>query len=205
VNALRGRFDEARSLGAEAAQIYRELGLKLLVAGMTNNRGPIELLAGDPVAAERTLRDGYDGLDEMGNKAFLSTVAGHLARALYEQGRYDEADHYAATCSDAAAPDDVVSQILWRSVRAKVLARQGEREKAEQLARAAVRLAETTETIELRGDTLFDLAEVFDLAGRRGQAIHHAREALRLYEEKGVVPSIRRVRSFLAAEPAARS
>jgi len=205
VNALRGRFDEARSLGAEAAQIYRELGLKLLVAGMTNIWGPIELLAGDPVAAERTLRGGYDGLEEMGDKAFLSTVAGRLAGALYEQGRYDEADHYAATCSDAAAPDDLVSQILWRSVRAKVLARQGEREEAEQFARAAVRLGETTEAIELRGDTLSDLAEVVDLAGRRDEAIHHAREALLLYEQKGVVPSIRRLRSFLAAQPTGRS
>jgi class 3 adenylate cyclase/tetratricopeptide (TPR) repeat protein len=204
LKALRGRFDEARSLGAEAAEIYRELGLRLLVAGMANIWGPIELLAGDPVAAESKLRAGYEGLEKMGEKGYLSTVAAHLARALYEQGRYDEADHFAAVCRDVAADDDLVSQILWRSVHAKILARRGEHEEAEMLARAAFHIAEATEAIEKRGDTLFDLAEVLDLAGRPDEAVLHAQEALRLYEQKGVVPSIRRVRSFLAAEPAAR-
>jgi class 3 adenylate cyclase/tetratricopeptide (TPR) repeat protein len=204
-NALRGRFDEARSQGAEAAQIYRDLGLRLLVAGMANNWGPIELRAGDPVAAERTLREGYDGLEQMGEKGYLSSVAGHLARALYEQGRDDEAARYATICCDTSAPDDLMSQMLWRSVRAKLLARRGEHEEAEILARDAVRLAEATDAIETHADTLFDLAEVLELAGRPDAAVLSANEALRLYEQKGVVPSIRRVRSFLASNAAARS
>ena len=127
---------------------------------------------------------------------------GHLAR----DGRdYDEADHYAATCSDAAAPDDLVSQILWRSVRAHRCSPGRARAKRPSSLRAPRSVCRDDGGDRVRGDTLFDLAEVFDLAGRRDEAIHHAREALRLYEEKGVVPSIRRVRSFLAAEPAARS
>ena len=205
LNARRAQFDEARRQGAEAAQIYRELGLQLLVAGMANLWGPIELLAGDPVAAEATLREGYVGLERMGEKGYLSTVAAHLARALYAQGRYEEADHFAAICSDAAQPDDLMSQVLWRAVRAKILAHQGEHEAAETLARDAARLAEATDEIETRGDTLFDLAEVLELARRPDEAVLSAQEALRLYEQKGVVPSIRRVRSFLTAEPAARS
>jgi tetratricopeptide (TPR) repeat protein len=205
LNARLGRFDEARRLGDDAAQTYRELGLQLLVAGMANVWGPIELLAGDPVAAEATLREGYDGLEQMGEKGYLSTVAAHLARALYAQCRYDEADHFAAVCSDTSVPDDLMSQILWRSVRARIFARQGEYEEAEILARAALRLAEATDAIETHADTLFDVAEVLELAGRPDEAVLSAQEALCLYEQKGVVPSIRRARSFLASKAAARS
>jgi class 3 adenylate cyclase/tetratricopeptide (TPR) repeat protein len=205
LNARRARFDEARRQGGEAARIYRELGLELLVAGMANVWGPIELLAGDLVAAEAVLREGYEGLEQMGDKGYLSTVAGHLARALYTQGRYDEADEFATICAGTAAPDDRVSQIQWRSVRAKLLARQGEHGEAEMLARAAIRLAESTDQVETRGDTLFDLAELLELAGRPDEAVVRAQEALRLYEQKGVVPSIGKVRAFLAAEAATRS
>ena len=53
-------------------------------------RGPLaqfagwaELLAGDPEAAERELRAGYDVLSDIGEVAWLSTVAAILGEAVY--------------------------------------------------------------------------------------------------------------------------
>ena len=44
LKGMRGEFEEARALAASARQTYRELGLRLAVAGLTQVSGPLELL-----------------------------------------------------------------------------------------------------------------------------------------------------------------
>src|SRR3712207_2132567 len=51
--AMRGRFDEARDEYARAKAIYHELGLMVALGGLAKIGAELELLAGDPVAAER--------------------------------------------------------------------------------------------------------------------------------------------------------
>ena len=65
--------------------------------------------------------------------------------------------------------------MLWRQVRAQVLARRGEHAEAEQLAREAVSLAEETDMLNFHGNALADLAEVYALAGRTEDARDAAR------------------------------
>jgi predicted ATPase/class 3 adenylate cyclase len=206
LEAMRGHFAEARRLARRSSSIYEELGLKLWAAGMANVWGPIELLAGDPVAAERELRRGYEGLERLGEKSYLSTMAGHLADALCELGRYEEADRMAAVSAEAAGAGDLISQILWRTSRARVLAHAGELEAAETVARDAVDIASTTDALETRGDALLALAEVLRVAGRPDDAASVVREALHLYEQKGVLPAVEKARALLseAASSAAR-
>ena len=55
--------------------------------------GLVEMLAGDPAAAERELRTGMDELERMGEQGVLASVAASLARAVYEQGRGDDEKH----------------------------------------------------------------------------------------------------------------
>ena len=62
-------------------------------------------------------------------------MAHALSNAVYIQGRYEEAEQLTLECEDASRPNDVHSQILWRSMRAKALAQRGELQAAEQLAR----------------------------------------------------------------------
>jgi class 3 adenylate cyclase/tetratricopeptide (TPR) repeat protein len=200
LNSMRGQFEEARRLADGARAIYEALGLELWVAGMANCWGPIELLAGDPVAAERELRKGYEGLERIGEKAYLSTVAGYLAEALYQQARYEEAARFAGISRETAGADDLVSQILWRTTDAKVLARQGAFDEAEAVARDALRLVVPTDATATHADTLLGLAEVLRLAGRRNEALPLVEEALDLYEQKGVLPSVERTRALLAGE-----
>ena len=54
----------------------------------------VELLAGDPAAAERVARAGYESLAQLGEKGYLSGLAPRLARAICLQGRYQEAEHF---------------------------------------------------------------------------------------------------------------
>ena len=51
----------------------------------------VEMLAGDPAAAEREIRPECEMLEGMGETYFLSTMAAMLARAVQEQGRDEEA------------------------------------------------------------------------------------------------------------------
>src|SRR5439155_15327009 len=112
--------------------------------------GWIELAAGDAPAAERELRAGYDALKEIGELSWLSTVAGILAEAVYAQGRRDEADAFARESEESAGTEDVYSQVLWRCVRAKVLAHAGKPDEGERLAAEAVALVETSDFLHLR-------------------------------------------------------
>ena len=95
-----------------------------------------------------------------------------------------------------AAREDVVTQALWRGVRAKIRAGAGELDEADALAREAVRLIEPTDLLTDRGDALLDLAEVLRLGGRATDAEAAARGGLELYERKGNLVSAARARSW---------
>ncbi len=199
VNGMRGEFDRARELLARARQIQLELGMRLqAAAGGSMMAGLVESLAGDHAAAENHWRWGYNVLDELGEKGYLSTVAGYLAGAIYEQGRYADAERMAQSGRDAAATDDLSTQILWRGVMAKVFARRGQLERAEALAREAVALAEASDFSQQHGDALLCLAEVLRLARRDEEARPLGEDALDIFERKGDLASARKSRALLA-------
>ncbi len=199
--AMRGRFDEARRLRAEASAVLDELGLSTERAGTYQMEAAIDLLAGDAAAAAELLRRGCEFADRVGETGYLSTTAAVLAEALYRQGRDAEAFEATALSERTAAVDDFASQVGWRSIRAKVLARRGELEEAEALARAALTLVGGTDYIGMHGDTLLDLAVVLKAAGKSGEAAAAAGQALALYERKGNVVSARHVRAWLSELP----
>ena len=99
------RFDIARESVSRAAALYDDPGLKVMGANPVQNSGFIEMLAGDPVADEA----GYELLDDMGERGFLSTIATLMADALYDQMRFGEAEHFTHVSEEAAALDGVMS------------------------------------------------------------------------------------------------
>src|SRR5713226_844613 len=195
LSAMRGSFAAGRELFARGISILEELGLKLRMATRRTVSGAIELLAGDPAAAERELRWGYDRLEAMGEKIDLPGIAGQLAEALYRQGRYDEADRFADI---GAQVGPAAIRIRYRNPRAKLLARRSQFERAESLAREMVRLAEGDDNLNSHGHTLMDLAEVLCLAGHSDAAGPVVKQAIALYERKGNVVSAARARTLLA-------
>jgi class 3 adenylate cyclase/tetratricopeptide (TPR) repeat protein len=196
--AMDGRFDQAREAYTKSREVLDELGWRFHAALTSLDSGAVEMLAGDPVAAERELRMDYETLNEMGERDYMPTTAALLAEALYEQGRFDDAESFARISETFAASEDVTSQFLWRCVRAKVAAQRGE-PAAETLALEALELTEKTEELESQAQVFMDLAEVLELSGRGDAAVPHLREALARYDAKGNVVSAARARERLDA------
>jgi predicted ATPase/class 3 adenylate cyclase len=194
LHAMAGRFELARSLFATSNAVFEDLGLTLNAA-TSHNEAVAELLAGDAAAAETSLRSGFEALKEMGEQAFLSTTAAFLARAVFEQRRIDEAEDLAQLSAKLTASGDLLTQVLWRGVQARVLARRGRLEDAEALAREAVSLSAQTDFLVHRGDALVDLAHILVDSGRTADAAVAAAEGLHLYEKKGNLVAARKIRS----------
>jgi len=188
LEAMLGHFDAARDLIGRARALAEELGLEAtLAAQVTTGVGEIELLAGDPEAAERELRPACETLERIGELGYLSSAAPPLADALYLQGRDDEAFLVTERWDPKrlTVPEDVDAQVGWLRVRAKLLARRGDFEAAERLAREATARTARTDFLDLHARAVADLAEVLRLAGRSEESAAAVQEAIRLYEQKG--------------------
>ena len=97
----------------------------------------VEFLARDPVAAAQAARASCEALQSAGDRAYLATRATQLAEALYLTGELVEAERWSRLAQDSGAADDVPTQFMWRSVTAKLRAKQGNSETALALAREA--------------------------------------------------------------------
>jgi class 3 adenylate cyclase/tetratricopeptide (TPR) repeat protein len=188
VYAYAGRFTDARAAVARARSMFAGFGAKFAWAECAIPAGEIELIAGDPAAAERYLREGFEAFQAMGERGFLGTIAGLLAEALYAQGRLNEAQGLTEEAEALAVPDDFDAQARWRAARAKVLARRGQFPAARQLIEDAVALISPTSYEVLKAQTLMAKAEVNRLAGARDQAEASLRAALRIYQDRRATP-----------------
>jgi tetratricopeptide (TPR) repeat protein len=196
--AMEGSFDEARSILERARRTYDEFRLEMYAHGIALQRSFVEFAASDLTAAEHVLRESCDRFRAMGETGYLSTNVGYLGQALYRLGRYDEADEAARESQDLTQKGDAASETLWRSLRAKVLARRGRPDEALPLAREAIAWAETTDSIQAIGDAYADYAEVLRLAERDAEAVEALEHALELYVQKGHQPFAERTRAELA-------
>src|SRR5579864_8154425 len=186
--AMRGDFDRARGLWARSRQLYEELGLQHRRASRSLVPATIELLAGDPIAAERELRIGYDTLAAMGETWVRATIAAYLAAVLAELGQSDEAVAFTRESEANASDDDVVTQVVWRGARARALAGV-DRAGAVALARDAVERALATDFLDLRAGAYLALAAVAEPDA--------AALAVAEYERKGNVVGAARARALV--------
>ncbi len=195
---MSGQTDLGRDLYGRSEAIYRDLGLRLLVAAQATLTGWSELVAGDVETAERLLRTGYAELEELGERGLLSSTAAELGRVLCEKGSYDEADRLAATSEELSGPGDAFNASLIAAVRARVLAARGDLDAAFGAAQEAVARAIGGDCLELTADAYRALADARRAAGQSEEAEAALRDALGLYEEKGNVVAAERVRQALA-------
>ena len=198
--AMLGRFDEAREILADSRSVLADRGAGIPL-GTTFGIDSVEVerWAGDLAAAAEFGAEGCRVLDQVGEHSILSTAAGLLGQALYALDRLDEAVAWADRARDLGASDDAVTQMLWRQVNAKVLARRGELGAAERLAHEALAVCEKTDFLDAKGDVYTDLAEVLSLAGKSQEAAEALEQALALYERKGNLVMAARTRDRLEA------
>jgi tetratricopeptide (TPR) repeat protein len=199
LEAMRGRFDDARRLVGEAEAKYLELGQTLNAVDHCGFIGAaIEILAARPETAEERLRRAAEACIAADETALLSTRGAQLADVLYVQGRYEEAGEWLGVAREHAAANDLDAQMRVRSVEAKLQARSGSFVDAEDAARAAVALSDQSDALNDRAQVSLDLAEVLRLAGRQDEAREPTAAAVALYERKGNAVAADRARSLLA-------
>jgi hypothetical protein len=195
LHAMRGQFELAERLLEQANETLHQLGS--LHSSVPHIEPLVRLLAGEPALAERLLRAGIETLASMNAGDLLATTTAMLAQAVYAQGRVGEADELCRVAAHAAATDDIVTQVIWRGVKAKTLAGEGLCDQAEALAREAVALVEPTDLLSHHGDAMLDLAEVLRTCSRTDEYHGVVQTALSLYENKGHAAGAARAGSLL--------
>jgi tetratricopeptide (TPR) repeat protein len=177
LEAMQAQFEKARASVSSAQRIADELELQVRKGMCREYAGRIELLAGDPEAAERELRAGYDLLGSLGESAFRASIGESLAEALYQLGRF-------AQGAAALGDDDPATDAL----RGKILACMGDLERGEHLARRAVESLKTFDYLDARAKAPMGLAAVLRLAERFPEAVgrhHRCNSSLRAEGEHG--------------------
>lgn len=194
--AMLERADEAAEQLARGHALMEQLGEWIWVD--TWHKAAIHLWEGRASVAEDEIRPAYEALKRLGERSHFSTMAHALAAAAYMQGRYDEAEQLTHECEAVSGPNDVYSGIIWRSTRAKVLARHGRQAEANALAAEAVSLAFAGDFYVGTAEALMDLSEVHELAGHAEAAADAIEQALEFHALKGNLLAARRARRRLA-------
>src|SRR5262249_17361144 len=201
-----GRFADARAALQRSQSILAGSGARFDWAVRSIQSGRIEMIAGDPAAAEQNMTEGYDTLCAMGERGWRATAATILAEAAYAQDKLGQALRLAEEAEAFAGPDDSDAQARWRATRAKLLARRGQFPAAVSLAEEAVALTSTrSAAAPERAEFLVAQAEVSRLAGALDQAEDSLRQALQFYEDRRMVPLAERTRAMLASLPGQRA
>ena len=196
--AQQGDFETARRLVCDARATYEELGHTTAVATFSGViAGDIELLAGDLVCAEETFRWVCEVMTRAQAYSHLASRGGDLAEALYRQGRLLEAAEWVGIAEAHTAADDLDALTLWMPVRAKLVAQNGELEKAVVLASEASSLVAPTDALNRRAAVSLDVGQVLLLANRTSEAVAAFESSRELFEEKGNLAGVSRARSFL--------
>jgi tetratricopeptide (TPR) repeat protein len=197
--AEQGRFDDARAELEAAERTASELGVGYVISALRGHfMGPVELMAGNPQRAVELELIAYEWMTETGFVGFANTVAAHLARAMLELGRIEEAEQWATTVRELTTETDPAATGPALGVAARVRARRGDFKQAERLGREAVASFDGTDFLDMRADAHADLADVLRLAGRQDDEEEEVRRALALYDQKGHVVGANRMRERLA-------
>jgi DNA-binding SARP family transcriptional activator len=196
--AQTGDFDGARALLSSANATFAELGQTTQASTHSGAlSADVEMLAGDAVAAEATLRRLCQELEAAHAYSHLASLAGDLAEVLFVRGRLDEAADWVSIAERHSAPDDIDARMIWMPVAAKLRAHAGAIDEAVALAAEGVMLARTTDASNERAKAQRDQAEVLSIAGHVPDARVAFHEALKLYEEKGNVVGASHLRALL--------
>jgi len=192
---MRGNRERALALFRQTEQMSQDLGMAMPI-GWGGNLAIVEEWFGNTELALANLEEHARSLQDAGERGYLSSMEAEIARFNIDLGRLEEAREAVRLADEAAAPDDVASQVEIRADRARIRAREGDLAGAEELARESIAQADRTDYINLFVIARLALADVLRLAGRRDEALQYLEEAAATEERRGGVAyssTIRRI------------
>ena len=201
--AVTGRFDEARSLMAEALALVPradQAGFKDMALA---NAATLELRAGNALRAEEVARELCGSLQSQGLVRYLSSERTRLADALIAQGRLDEARTEVEQAAAVTAPGDIDALFHQARSRARLAFALGDLEAAEEFARTACAYLDDADIPDERAESLLVLASILRVAAREDEARDAALQALMISEARENQVTAEHAREFLST-PTAR-
>ncbi len=141
-----------------------------------------------------------------GDRGSLASFAYRLGRVLDARGSHDDAsglfpvpNHEPAETAlpNHEAAETAFDRVVWRSARARELARRGRIDEAVRLARESVMRSEGSDNLRLRCEGLEDLVHIMRAAGRPREAIPALEDLVRVRERKGEPVAAAKARSLL--------
>jgi hypothetical protein len=169
-------------------QLAAELGLP---AGVGNFRlASIHRLLGEFEACLAVATRQSERFAAVGETGQRSTIVCFAGQACLELGRDEEAMAFARQGEALGAADDVVTQVLWRTIAAIVLARRGDHEAADVMSRAAIESLRDSDGTVI-AEAWVARAECLAHAGRRAEATEAARVGYDAWAQKGCVNGMR--------------
>ncbi len=195
--AMAGRDADARAALGRADALLTETAspVALAMAAFAGSDTLIHL--GDLGAAEPMLRRGIDAMQQIGERAFQSSLAVVLGEVRLALGDPAEARRWAEQGRDLTSSKDVLGQAGWRALLARLEAADGRPEDGLALADEAVRLIELGDDLTARAKGYEHRAEVLAAAGRQDESVAELRVALAGYREKGDRTCARRLQAML--------
>jgi tetratricopeptide (TPR) repeat protein len=162
--------------------------------------------AGDLAGAEQELVAAFLSIRDArgtGPEARALRIAAHLALLLCDQGRWDEAAAYLAYGEEVDGAEPIQGKIYsWYrfAARGRLAAQRGELDKALELVRQAVEVADRADWLNIRARVWLAFAEVTRAAGRTAEADAAVATALALYEQTGNIAAAARLRAGDSAQ-----
>jgi DNA-binding SARP family transcriptional activator len=193
LDAMAGRFDPARTDLTRARAGLAELGLGQASVWMAMFDGIVEMLAGDPFAAERAFDEAERIAVDIGDRWFHSTIVWERALAALAQDRPGASAEAVARIDEIPAPGDIEWHFKRHLAQAKLAAQQGDGDRALSEARTGVRLADPTDHFVFRADAHRDLAEIAARFGSDEEARTELETALAMYRAKENVAATSRL------------
>jgi tetratricopeptide (TPR) repeat protein len=197
--AMVGDYEGAREALEASRAIERDLGRDATASHYATQVAEENAwYEGDVAERLRVLREGLE-IFQRATGQQNPLLSAQLAIALAEEGDVDTAEALALVARDSELGDMQHVRVLWQRALALCRARQGAVAEAQALVNEALTTMRSGDFIVPTADTLLTKAEVMKRCGKHDEALEAAREALALYEAKGVAGLIKHTRHVIDA------